>query len=160
MLMLLCYVDFNVGMVKAYGNCRMQVHAWVTAMSMTWEKLQPWETLKRHPCVQVMAKTAKRPSTTSQGDSIKRLSLTPVVGKPTQSEASNKSIAGTCTQGRQSLSPTLHAHASSSGHDMASLVQYGLSLESFAQQAASEFLIGSIQSVRAVGTSRPVFNAR
>ena len=80
---------------------------WVTAMSMTSEKLQPWETLRHHPCVEV--KTAKRPLTRSQADLSKRLSLTPVVGKTAQSEASNKSVAGTCTQGRQSLNPTLHA---------------------------------------------------
>lgn len=127
-------------------------------MSMTSEKLQPWETLRHHPCVEV--KTAKRPLTRSQADLSKRLSLTPVVGKTAQSEASNKSVAGTCTQGRQSLNPTLHAHASSLGLDMASLVQDGLSLEGFAQQAASEFFIGSIQAVHAVGTSGPVFNAK
>ncbi len=105
---------------------------WVTAMSMTSEKLQPWETLRHHPCVEV--KTAKPPLTRSQADLSKRLSLTPVVGKTAQSEASNKSVAGTCTQGRQSLNPTLHAHASSLGLDMASLVQDMLSLEGFAQQ--------------------------
>ncbi len=140
----------------------MQVHAWVTAMSITSEKLQPWETLKHHPYVQVMAKTAKRASKTSQGNPSKRLGLTPAVGKSTQSEASDKFIAaaGTSTQETQSLSPTLHAHASTSGFEMASLVQDGLSLESVARQAASEFLIGSIQSVHAVGTSGPVFNAR
>lgn len=147
-------------MPQVHKCYRMQVHAWVTAMSITSEKLQPWQTLKHHPCVQVMAKTAKRPATTCQGDPSKRLNLTPLVGKPLQSEASNKSIAGTSTQERQSLTPTLHAHTPSSGLEMASLAQDGLSLESVAQQAASESSIGSIQCVHAVGSNGPVFNAR
>ena len=77
-------------------------------------------------------------------------------------ESSNKSIAGASTQERHSLrlNSSEHAHASSSGHEMASFVQDGLNPESVARQAASGFLIGSIQSLHAVGTSGPVFKAR
>ncbi len=129
-------------------------------MSLKSKILQPWETLKHHPVVAVPVKTSKRPQTRSLGAPSKKLSLTPAAGKPAHSKPSNKTAAGRSTQKQQSLSVALHANASSLVPDMASPLQDGLCPEVAAQQAASEFSVGNIQPVLAVGTSGPVFHAR
>ncbi len=147
-------------LLQAQSAFFVQVHAWVTAMSLKSKTLKPWETLKHHPGVTVPLQRSKRPQTRSLQAPSKKLSLTPAAAKPAHPNPSNKAAAGMSNQKQQSLSVALHANASSLLPNTASPLQDGLCPEPAAQQAASEFSIGNIHSVLAVGTSGPVFHAR
>ncbi|DBB06984.1 TPA: hypothetical protein ACH3X1_011576 [Trebouxia sp. C0004] len=138
----------------------LQVHAWVTAMSLKSRTVQPWETHKCHPVVTVPVETSKRPQTRSLQMPSKRRSTTPAASKPALPTPFNKATAGRSNQKQQSLSVALHANASSLLPNQASPFQKALCPEPAAQQAASEFSIGNIHSVFAVGTSGPAFHAR
>ena len=138
----------------------MQVHAWVTAMSLKSKTLQPWETRKYRPVVTVPVETSKRPQTRSLQAPSKRRSTIPAASKPAPSKPSNQATVGRSNQKQQSLSVALHTNASSLLPNKASPRQNGLCPEPAAQQAASEFSIENIYSVLAVGTSGPVFHAR
>ena len=147
-------------LLQAQSAFFVQVHAWVTAMSLKSKTLKPWETLKHHPGVTVPLQRSKRPQTRSLQAPSKKLRSTPAASKPAHPKPSNKAAAGRSIQKQQSLSVALHANASSLLPSTASPLQNGLCPESAAQQAASEFSIENIHSVLAVGTSGPVFNAR
>lgn len=139
----------------------MQVHAWVSAMSLKSKTVQPWKTLRHHPVVTGRVRRSKRTQTTNLPAPSKKLSLTPAAGKSALSKLSNKAAVGRSNQKQRSLIVAPHASASSLLRlpHIASL-QDGLCPETAAQQAASDFSIGHIHSVLAVGTSGPVFHAR
>ena len=136
----------------------MQVHAWITAMSLKSKTIQPWDTLKHHPFAVVPVETSKRPQTRSLQVPSKKLRLTPAASKPAHPKPSNQAAAGNSSQEQQSLSVAPCANASLP--NTASPLWDRLCPEHAAQQAASDFSIASIHSVLAVGTSGPVFNAR
>lgn len=138
----------------------VQVHACVTEMSLEGKTLQPWETCKHHPVATVPVETSKRPQTRSLQAPSKRRSRTPAASKPAQAKPSNKTAAGRSNQKQRSLSVALHANASSILPNEASPIQSESCPEPAAQQAASEFTIGNIHAVLAVGTSGPDFHAR
>ena len=129
-------------------------------MSLKSKRLQPWDTLKHHPVVTVPLRRSKRPQTRSLQASSKRPSSTSPAGKPAHPNPSDKAAAGRFNQKQQSLSVALHANASSLLPSMASPLQDGLCPVPAARLAASEFSIGDIHSVLAMGTSGPVYHAR
>ena len=98
----------------------MQVHAWVTAMSLKGKTLQPWETFKHHPFVEVPVEKSKRPQTRSLQAQSKKLRLTPAASKPAHPKPSNEAAAGRSRRTQQSLSVPLHANAPSLLPDTAS----------------------------------------
>jgi len=114
----------------------VQVHAWVTAMSLKSTTLQPWETLKYHPVVTVPIERSKRPQPRSLQAPSKRLSLTPSASKPAHPTPSNKAATGRSNQKQQSLSVALHANASSLLPNTACPLQDGLCPESAAWQSS------------------------
>jgi len=103
----------SVSLLQFQSAFFVQVHAWVTAMSLKSKTLQPWETLKYHPVVTVPIERSKRPQTRSLQAPSKKLSLTPSASKPAHPTPSNKAAAGRSNQKQQSLSVALHTNASS-----------------------------------------------
>ncbi|KAL3141581.1 hypothetical protein ABBQ32_004824 [Trebouxia sp. C0010 RCD-2024] len=138
----------------------LQVHAWVTSMSLKGERLQPWQTLTHHPLATVPIRRSKRSQANISNLQNRKLSSRPGASKPAVSQSFNKAAAGRSNQKQQSLKVALHANASSLLPYTTSALQNGLYPEAVTQQAASEFKIGHILSVLAVGTSGPVFHAR
>ncbi|KAL3141622.1 hypothetical protein ABBQ32_004859 [Trebouxia sp. C0010 RCD-2024] len=138
----------------------LQVHAWVTSMSLKGEALQPWQTLTHHPLATVPIRRSKRSQANISNLQNRKLSSRPGASKPAVSQSFNKAAAGRSNQKQPSLKVALHANASSLLPHTTSALQNGLYPEAVFQQAASEFKIGHILSVLAVGTSGPVFHAR
>ena len=68
----------------------LQLHAWVTAMSLQGKALPPWKTLEEHPADRVPVQTGKRPGTGSSKASKKKPALPPALGKPASPTASNE----------------------------------------------------------------------
>ena len=146
-------------MLQAQMCSHMQVHAWVTAMSLASERLPCWQTLKLHPHAAVPIRASKRPQTQSLGAPHQKLSSTPAAGKPGNS--SKKTSAGRLSQQQQLMSVALHVNAASLVSNMAPTLQdRRQELLHEAQQAAAQFTIADIQHVLAMGTSGPVFQAR
>lgn len=146
----------------AKSNCQfcVQVHAWVTSMSLKEKRLQPWQTLTQHPLATVPFRRSKRTQANISNLQNRKLSSRPGASKPAVLQSFNKAAAGRSNQKQQSLTVALHANASSLLPHTTSALQNGLYPEVVTQQAASEFKIGHILSVLAVGTSGPVFHAR
>lgn len=91
-----------------FVQVHVQVHAWVTAMSLKSKTLQPWETRKYRPVLTVPVETSKRPQTRSLQAPSKRRSTTPAASKPAPSQPSNQATVGRSNQKQQSLSVALH----------------------------------------------------
>lgn len=138
----------------------LQVHAWVTSMSLKSKRLQPWQTLKHHPLAAVPVRRSKRTQGNISNLQNNKLRSRPGASKPALTQSFNKAAAGRSNQKQQSLKVALHANASSLLPHTISALQNGLCREVVAQQAASEFKIEHILSVLALGTSGPVFHAR
>ena len=145
----------------AKTNCLLsvQVHAWVTSMSLKGKRLQPWQTLTHHPSATIPIRQFKRTKANISNLKNKKLSPTPGAGTPALSQSFNNAAVGRSKQKQQSLQVALHANAALLLPHTSAL-QKGLCPEVVAQQAASEFKIGHILSVLALGTSGPVFHAR
>ena len=145
----------------AKTNCLLfvQVHAWVTSMSLKGKRIQPWQTLTHHPSATIPIRQFKRTKANKSNLKNKKLSLMPGAGTPALSQSFNNATIGRSKQKQQSSKVALHAYASLLLPHTSAL-QNGLCPEVVAQQAASEFKIGHILSVLALGTSGPVFHAR
>ena len=146
----------------AKSNCQfcVQVHAWVTSMSLKGKRLQSWQTLTHHPLATLPIRRSKRTQANTSNLQNRKLSSRPGASKHAVSQSFNKAAAGRSNQKQQSLKVALHANASSLLPHTTSVLHNGLYPEAVTQQAASEFKIGHILSVLAVGTSGPVFHAR
>ncbi len=146
----------SVSLLQFQSAFFVQVHAWVTAMSLKSKTLQPWETLKYHPVVTVPIERSKRPQTRSLQAPSKKLSLTPSASKPAHPTPSNKAAAGRSNQKQQSLSVALHTNASSLLPNTASPLR---------MDCAQNLLLGRVLNWKHTfcacrGTSGPVFHAR
>ncbi|KAL3138695.1 hypothetical protein ABBQ32_006449 [Trebouxia sp. C0010 RCD-2024] len=143
----------NSHAAKSICQFCVQVHAWVTSMSLKGKRLQPWQTLTHHPLATVPMRRSKRTQANISNLQNRKLSSRPGASKPAVLQSFNKAAAGRSNQKQQSLKVALHANASSLLPHTTSALQNGLYPEVVPQQTASEFKIGHILSVLAVGTS-------
>ena len=79
------------------SNCLffVQVHAWVTDMSLKGKRLQPWQTLTHHPLATVPIRRSKRTQTDISNLQNRKRSSGPGASKPAVSQPGNKAAAGT-----------------------------------------------------------------